>query len=215
MRFLLDTTTCIAATQRHPHVVKRLQSTRPEEVAIASITLYELEVGVAKCAAPAKERQRIDTFVAAVHLVDFDRESARQAAAIRADLERRGRGIGAYDTLIAAVALRRGLTLVSNNGVEFTRVANLTWEDWAIPPGTTKVAVIAADLTRNGPWWQRANDELNTGKLAIGSPPHSVMSRLTGPPPVSSARMRSDEAMVVESWARTLGAPSPLSFERE
>jgi tRNA(fMet)-specific endonuclease VapC len=215
MKFLLDTTTCIAATKRDPHVVKRLQDVRPDDVAIATITIYELEVGVAKCIAPSRERQSIDAFVAAVHLLDFDRESARHAAAIRADLERRGRGIGPYDTLIAGVASHRGLTLVSNNGVEFTRVANLIWEDWAIPPGTTKVAVVDPDGMRQSPWWKKALDELHTGKLALGSPQYTVMSLLAEPAPLITTRLRSDEAMVVAAWARTLGAPSPMSFERE
>ena len=49
---------------------------------------------------------------------------------MRAHLERRGRPIGAMDTLIAAHALSLGATLVSNNVREFKRVPRLRCENW-------------------------------------------------------------------------------------
>jgi tRNA(fMet)-specific endonuclease VapC len=63
-------------------------------------------------------------------LVDFDDEDARTAGQVRADLEKAGTPIGAYDLLIAGQALRRGLTVVTANTSEFSRVAGLGWEDW-------------------------------------------------------------------------------------
>lgn len=50
---------------------------------------------------------------------------------IRAELERKGSLIGAYDLLIAAHALALGLTLVTNKPREFRRVPQLTVENWA------------------------------------------------------------------------------------
>lgn len=41
-----------------------------------------------------------------------------------------GTPIGAYDTLIAGHALARGLTLVTNNTREFSRVPGLQVENW-------------------------------------------------------------------------------------
>jgi tRNA(fMet)-specific endonuclease VapC len=52
---------------------------------------------------------------------------------IRADLERSGAGIGANDLLIAAIALARQLTVVTNNVGEFGRVPGLQVEDWEQP----------------------------------------------------------------------------------
>ena len=49
---------------------------------------------------------------------------------VRAHLERRGRPIGAMDTLIAAHALSLGATLVSNNVREFKRLLRLWCENW-------------------------------------------------------------------------------------
>jgi len=49
---------------------------------------------------------------------------------VRAQLERVGRPIGAYDLLIAGQALQRGYTLVTANAREFARVKGLRWENW-------------------------------------------------------------------------------------
>jgi tRNA(fMet)-specific endonuclease VapC len=76
--------------------------------------------------------QRLETFFAGpLELLPFDDDDARAAGEIRATLEAVGRPIGAYDLLIAGQALRRGMTLVTANVSEFSRVAGLRWEDWA------------------------------------------------------------------------------------
>ncbi len=60
----------------------------------------------------------------------FDDEDARVAGAIRAELERAGKPIGAYDLLIAGQALRHKLKLITANVSEFKRIKGLHWEDW-------------------------------------------------------------------------------------
>ena len=49
---------------------------------------------------------------------------------IRAGLERVGRPIGASDLLIAAHALALGLTVVTDNEREFSRIDGLRIENW-------------------------------------------------------------------------------------
>ena len=49
---------------------------------------------------------------------------------IRADLERSGQPIGGNDLLIAAHALALGLTVVTDNEREFSRVEDLRVENW-------------------------------------------------------------------------------------
>jgi tRNA(fMet)-specific endonuclease VapC len=51
-------------------------------------------------------------------------------AKIRAMLEAAGNPIGPNDLLIAAHARALGLTLVTHNLAEFSRVAGLTLENW-------------------------------------------------------------------------------------
>jgi tRNA(fMet)-specific endonuclease VapC len=63
-------------------------------------------------------------------LLDLDDQDARAAGRVRAALEKTGTPIGAYDLLIAGQALRRSLTVVAANTSEFSRIAELSWEDW-------------------------------------------------------------------------------------
>ncbi|WP_234967790.1 PIN domain-containing protein [Pontibaca methylaminivorans] len=65
-------------------------------------------------------------------IIDFDREDARVAGEIRADLARQDTPIGRYDVLIAGQAKARGLILVTNNTGEFERVDGLKVEDWTV-----------------------------------------------------------------------------------
>jgi tRNA(fMet)-specific endonuclease VapC len=47
-------------------VAERLLATSPAEVAISAGSLYEIEVGIAKSAQPAKRRRQFDAFLAVV-----------------------------------------------------------------------------------------------------------------------------------------------------
>jgi len=128
--FLLDTNTLIYFFKGKGKVAEHLFSVPPGEVAISSLSLYEIEVGIAKSVQPAKRRQQFDTFLTVVSVLPFDREAARAAATVRVDLERRGLPIGPLDNLIAGVALAHRSTLVTRNTREFSRLPSLALIDW-------------------------------------------------------------------------------------
>jgi tRNA(fMet)-specific endonuclease VapC len=130
MRYLLDTNTCIAAMRRHTMVLKRMAVVIPSDCMVSSITTYELFTGIEKCAAPAKEAAKVDLFLATVTELFFDRQAAKEAGRIRALLELQGCMIGPYDVLLAGHAQSAGLTLVTANTNEFSRVSSLNLEDW-------------------------------------------------------------------------------------
>jgi len=69
-------------------------------------------------------------FLIPLEIVAFDQAAATLYGSIRSDLEGRGIVIGAMDMLIAAHALSLGVTLISNNVREFSRIANLSLENW-------------------------------------------------------------------------------------
>ncbi len=64
-------------------------------------------------------------------IVEFTSNDAAAYANLRAKLEKAGTPIGPLDALIAAQAVARKLTLVSNNKREFRRVTGLSIESWA------------------------------------------------------------------------------------
>lgn len=131
-RYLLDTNTCIAVMRSHPRAVQRMAAVPPGECAISTITSYELFTGVEKCSIPVKERAKVDLLLRTVAHLMFDSASAKEAARLRALLESKGQPIGPYDVLLAGQALASSLILVTTNTREFTRVPDLTLEDWQI-----------------------------------------------------------------------------------
>lgn len=135
MNYLLDTNACIALINGSPASVRqRLEWALKEGavVAVSAVVVFELWYGAAKGTRRQANRQRLETFIAGpLDLLPFDEEDARFAGEIRATLEAAGTPIGAYDLLIAGQALRGGSTLVTANTAEFSRVAELRWEDWA------------------------------------------------------------------------------------
>jgi tRNA(fMet)-specific endonuclease VapC len=135
MRYLLDTNMCIAAMRYHASVLQRLAAVSPADCAVSSITTYELYAGIEKCADPTKEWTKVNLLLTTVSELVFDGQAAREAGRIRARLESQGCMIGAYDVLLAGQARSAGLTLVTANVGEFSRVPGLNWENWQAPPG--------------------------------------------------------------------------------
>ncbi len=133
MRYLLDTNICIYIIKRKPpEVLERLTSLEPEEVGVSSITVAELEYGMARSSRPRQNRDALINFLAPLQILAFDDEAARHYGDIRVHLEKAGQPIGAMDLLIAAHARSLSLTLVTNNEKEFSRVPGLVVENWTI-----------------------------------------------------------------------------------
>jgi tRNA(fMet)-specific endonuclease VapC len=132
MRYLLDTNICIYLIRQKPsHVTEHLNAHAVGDIGISSISAAELFYGVQKSKHRAQNEQALIQFLIPLAMVDFDRASAVAHGKIRAALQSRGTPIGSLDTLIAAHALSLGVTLVTNNIREFSRVPELKLENWA------------------------------------------------------------------------------------
>jgi tRNA(fMet)-specific endonuclease VapC len=131
MKFLLDTDTCIYALKQHPEVVQKLFSTRREDVGVSVVTEAELRTGAAKSSSPSKTLRLVEAFLQPLTIIEFTSQDAIAYSQIRAKLERAGTPIGPLDTIIAAQAVARTLTLVTNNEREFRRVSGLRVENWS------------------------------------------------------------------------------------
>ena len=129
--YLLDTNTCIFVINRKPvHVRNKFLEIELHELAISSITLFELDFGARKGANSRDNLIRLEHFTALVTVLPFDADAAREAGRLRYYLRKQGTPMGDMDTLIAAHALSVGATVVTNNTREFERVPNLVVEDW-------------------------------------------------------------------------------------
>ena len=136
MNYLLDTNVCIAlingtSTKVRARSVQVVR--RGAALETSSIVAHELWYGVAKSGRVAQNANRLSAFLSrAVAVVDYSEQDAHAAGEIRAELERQGKRIGEYDTLIAGQAFARNLVLVTANTSEFERVKGLVVEDWAV-----------------------------------------------------------------------------------
>jgi tRNA(fMet)-specific endonuclease VapC len=135
MNYSLDTNVCVAILRRKPDSV-RIKAEKAirqgSTLVISSVVLHELWYGVFKSSRVQENVWQLQAFLAwGVEVLHFDEQDARVSGEIRADLEARGTRIGAYDTLIGGQCLRHGLTLVTNNLSEFSRIRGLTCVDWA------------------------------------------------------------------------------------
>jgi len=138
LNYLLDTNACIALTRQDSSGTRRrferevAGGARPR---VSAIAVFELWYGVAKSAHREANAQRLSLLLGApIDVIPFDSSDAQAAGEIRGALERIGRPIGPYDTLIAGQALARDLILVTANQREFGRIKGLRWEDWATRP---------------------------------------------------------------------------------
>lgn len=128
--YVLDTNTLIYFFKGMGNVADNLLSKKPGDIGLPAIVLYELELGIAKSAAPKKRAMQLDKLIDTVQVLGFSTPEAKASAQIRATLEKQGTPIGPYDTLIAGTALANQGTLVTHNTGEFKRIKKLAVEDW-------------------------------------------------------------------------------------
>jgi tRNA(fMet)-specific endonuclease VapC len=128
--YALDTNTVIYFFKNVGHVAEHLFSLPPHEIALPSVVLYELEVGIAKSTAPEKRRAQLNELLTFMHVLPFTEHEAGISAQVRAKLEKAGTPIGPLDMMIAGTALANKATLVTHNTKEFSRIDSLRLEDW-------------------------------------------------------------------------------------
>jgi tRNA(fMet)-specific endonuclease VapC len=129
-KYMLDTNVCVRVLRDRPESLRQRFNAEGSSLSISSVVLYELLYGAAKSARPVENRHGVESFAERLKLLDFDSDAAAHAGEIRADLEQRGKVIGAYDLLMAGHARSRGLIVITGNLGEFQRVDGLRCENW-------------------------------------------------------------------------------------
>lgn len=132
MKYLLDTNICIYIINEKPrNVLSTFEQHPVHDFGISSVTHAELQYGVAGSKYRRKNQAALDRFLLPLTILPFHgREMAEHYGRIRTFLESQGNPIGPLDTMIAAHASSLGLTLISNNTREFSRIPHLDCENW-------------------------------------------------------------------------------------
>jgi tRNA(fMet)-specific endonuclease VapC len=134
LMYLLDTDILSNLMKRSPSsvLVEKLTRVPPDQQFTSSITLGELVYGARRLG------ERTDVLMAKIEnvllpnlpVLAFDAAAAWRYGRIRAELERQGTLISDADMRIAAMALSRGLKVVTANERHFRRVPGLETENW-------------------------------------------------------------------------------------
>jgi tRNA(fMet)-specific endonuclease VapC len=127
---MLDTN-IVSDLVRHPRgrIAERIAGIGEQHVCTSIIVAAELRYGAAR-----KESSRLTAQLEAVlgvlDVLALEPPVDHIYGRLRARLEQAGRLIGANDLLIAAHALTLGLTVITDNDREFSRVEDLRVENW-------------------------------------------------------------------------------------
>ena len=133
MKYLLDTDTCVfLMSGREPQVHQRMQSIPALDIVISTVTKAEMYSGAARSQQPTQSRERQYNFFSRYNSLPFDDAAADEYGRIDGILKNAGMSIGPLDTQIAAIALAYDLALVTHNSRHFSRVPDLSIEDWTV-----------------------------------------------------------------------------------
>jgi tRNA(fMet)-specific endonuclease VapC len=124
MRYLIDTSSLSRAIWNDSSRLRgAVRDLGIDQIVVSVMTIVEIEYGLTrrKIVRANAVREFLDHFDA----LPFEAVDAREAGILRSRMESSGRPIGFIDTLIAAQALVRNLTVVTHNTGEFARVGEL------------------------------------------------------------------------------------------
>jgi len=130
---MLDTDVCIHLINRragYESIVDRINGLDYGQILISAITEAELAYGVARSARKTNNRSALLLFLQRFEIAPFDHDAAQHYGPLRQSLQAAGQPIGPLDMLIAAHALSADCILVTHNVREFSRIRDLTLEDW-------------------------------------------------------------------------------------
>lgn len=127
MSYLLDTCALSELVARNPDpgVVEWIDGIDESRLHLCAITIGEIQKGIQKLAASRRKRALIEWLEGDLllrfqdRILPIDTDVMLAWGALVADLEKRGTPMPAIDSLVAAVALHNGLTLVTRNEADF------------------------------------------------------------------------------------------------
>ena len=131
MLYMLDTDTCSYIIRNRPeHVKEKLEEVEKEHsIGLSSVVVSELFYGAYKKGSRRLVRL-VESFVDYFEIYDYDLKAAVEYGRLKAELERKGITIRAYDLQIAAHTISLNAVLVTNNLRECRKIKVPRVESW-------------------------------------------------------------------------------------
>ncbi|MCG6134538.1 MAG: type II toxin-antitoxin system VapC family toxin [Nostoc sp. LLA-1] len=128
--YLLDTN-IISELIKNPRgvIFSKIPNIGEDKVCTSIIVACESKFGARKKNSK-KLIEKLEIILDSIEILPITHPVEQYYAEIRTDLEEQGQPIGGNDLLIAAHSLSLGLTLVTANVREFSRVSHLKVENW-------------------------------------------------------------------------------------
>jgi len=133
LSYLLDTDIVSNPLKKQASLslLRHLARVPAEEQYTSTITVGEMTFGAVRSSRPEELLQQIKTIAwANLQILPFDFEAAQIYGRVRAALEKNGTPVSEPDLRIAAIAISRGLTLVTGNERHFRHIQGLQVENW-------------------------------------------------------------------------------------
>jgi tRNA(fMet)-specific endonuclease VapC len=109
----------------------RFVAVAADSIGMPLVVPAELLFGVEKSSRREQNRARLQRFAAGVRVLPFDVAVAARYAAVRADVERKGRSKTDFDLVIACTALEHGATWITHDAaLKDGAIESLLVEDW-------------------------------------------------------------------------------------
>jgi len=131
MKYLVDTNILIYLMNSKSSKLQNKFTCRSiNEFCVSTITIAELIYGVRKSKNIERNLNAVVKILTPFTIIDFNSMDAFEYGDIRADIEMKGKIIGANDLLIVAQARRQNLIVLTANIDEYKRVKGLKVENW-------------------------------------------------------------------------------------
>ena len=138
-RYILDTNHVTLFQHNHPEIVKRARTVGGSHIFVTTVTLEEqLRGRLAAISRAANQPEKLtiayenlrltQAYFCTVNLLNFDEAAHNCFQSLRQQKIR----IGTQDLRIAAIALVNEAVVVTQNNKDFSKVPNLSLEDWSI-----------------------------------------------------------------------------------
>jgi tRNA(fMet)-specific endonuclease VapC len=130
MKYLLDTNICIYFLNQDKPIVEKMSSISINDMAISIITIAELQFGAYNSNKINENLKRISFFKNSVKIININTKITEEYAKIKSGLRKSGNLIDDFDILIGSTAIVNNLVLITNNQQHFSRINNITIENW-------------------------------------------------------------------------------------
>jgi tRNA(fMet)-specific endonuclease VapC len=128
--YLLDTSTLVDLLRSKTALSSEPFIANQGRIFVSTVCAMELITGADRSSDPLGNRAQVEMLISLTQMRDYDLAAAEHTAHARAALFEAGTPIGPYDIQIAGHALSLGLTVVTSNVAEFSRVPGLKVENW-------------------------------------------------------------------------------------